>query len=77
MASQGWRYTTLSEQRHHQYALRKATVTGLTPQQVYQYIDARESKIAARREVEILSHAYTKAVEWGYLDRHHSKARCV
>jgi len=44
-------------------------ISGLTPQQVYKYIDARESKIAARREVEVLSHAYTKAVEWGYLDR--------
>lgn len=26
--------------------------------------------IAAHREVEVLSHAFTKAVEWGYLDRH-------
>ncbi len=42
----------------------------LRPQNVYQYLDARESKTAARREVEILSHAYTKAVEWGYLDKH-------
>lgn len=43
----------------------------LRPQNVYQYIEARkESGTAARREVEVLSHAYTKAVEWGYLDRH-------
>lgn len=53
------------------------------PQLVYQYVDARSAKvkdpetgrttggrIAAHREVEILSHAYTKAVEWGYIDRH-------
>jgi len=45
-------------------------IVEIKPQQIYQYIDARESKIAARREIEILSHAYTKAVEWGYLDRH-------
>ena len=43
---------------------------GLKPRHVYQYIDKRSAKIAARREIEILSHAYTKAVEWGYLDRH-------
>ncbi len=43
---------------------------GLKPRHVYQYIDKRTAKTAARREMEILSHAYTKAVEWGYLDRH-------
>jgi integrase len=43
---------------------------GLKPRHVDQYIDKRSAKIAARREIEILSHAYTKAVEWGYLDRH-------
>jgi len=42
----------------------------LRPMHVYQYIDKREAKISARREIEILSHAYTKAVEWGYIDRH-------
>jgi integrase len=26
--------------------------------------------VSAKREVEILSHALTKAVEWGYIDRH-------
>lgn len=53
------------------------------PQLVYQYIDARSKKkkdpetgkvtggkIAAHREIEVLSHAYTKAVEWGYIDKH-------
>ncbi|RKE35229.1 phage integrase family protein [Paraburkholderia sp. BL23I1N1] len=42
----------------------------LKPRHIYQYIDKRAAKIAARREVAVLSHAYTKAVEWGYLDRH-------
>lgn len=53
------------------------------PQLVYQYVDARSrkkkdpltgkvtgGKIAAHREIEVLSHAYTKAVEWGYIDKH-------
>lgn len=52
------------------------------PQLVYQFVDARSKKkedstgkvtggrIAAHREIELLSHAYTKAVEWGYIDRH-------
>jgi len=53
------------------------------PQLVYQYVDKRSVKkkdpetgkvtggvIAAHREIELLSHAYTKAVQWGYIDRH-------
>lgn len=53
------------------------------PMLVYQFVDRRSKKkkdpltgkvtggkIAAHREVELLSHAYTKAVEWGYIDRH-------
>jgi integrase len=43
---------------------------GLKPRHVYQYVDKRAAKVAAHREIEILSHAYTKAVQWGYLDRH-------
>lgn len=42
----------------------------IKPRHVYQYIDRREAKTSARREMELLSHALTKAVEWGYLDRH-------
>jgi integrase len=53
------------------------------PQLIYQFVDARSKKkldpesgrvkggkITAHREVELLSHAFTKAVEWGYIDRH-------
>jgi integrase len=53
------------------------------PQLVYQYVDQRSrkqkspvtgrvtgGKVIAHREIELLSHAYTKAVEWGYIDRH-------
>lgn len=55
-------------------ALRKAfgdaPLGAIKPRHVYQYVDKRTKKIAAHREIEILSHAYTKAVQWGYLDRH-------
>lgn len=55
-------------------ALRKAfgnaTLEAIKPQHVYQYVDARTKKTSAHREIEILSHAYTKAVQWGYIDRH-------
>lgn len=57
------------------------------PKLVYQYVDKRSrkvkdpvtgritgGKIAAHREVELLSHAYTKAVEWGYIDKHPFKS---
>lgn len=50
--------------------LGQAPITAIRPQTVYQYIDKRQAKTAARREVEILSHAFTKAVEWGIIDRH-------
>lgn len=42
----------------------------LTPRHVYLYIDRSKAKTGAMREIEILSHAMTKAVEWGYIDRH-------
>ncbi len=42
----------------------------IKPRHVYQYVDKRGAKVAAHREIEVLSHAFTKAVEWGHLDRH-------
>lgn len=48
---------------------------GLKPRHVDQYIDKRSAKIAARREIEILSHAYTKAVEWGISTATRSRAK--
>jgi integrase len=48
-----------------------APLTWLKPQHVYQYVDRRKATpVAAHRAVDVLSHAYTKAVEWGYIDRH-------
>lgn len=59
-------------------------LAALKPRHVYAYIDARTKNVrqpdgtvkkvkaptAARREIEVLSHAFTKAVEWGYIDSH-------
>jgi len=42
------------------------------PQHAYQYRDkrGRTAPTAANRELEILSHAFTKAIEWGALEHH-------
>ena len=57
-------------------------LAALKPKHVYQYVDRRSKKkkddsgrvtggkIVAHREIEVLSHAFTKAVEWGCIDRH-------
>lgn len=57
-------------------------IASIVPQLIYKYVDLRSQKtrnekgklvggrIAALREIEVLSHAYTKAVEWGLVDRH-------
>lgn len=42
----------------------------IEPKHIYLYVDKRGARTAAHREIEVLSHAYTKAVEWGYLNRH-------
>lgn len=57
-------------------------IGSLTPQHIYLYNDKRKKKsvgedgkvsggaTTARHEIALLKHAYTKAVEWGYLPRH-------
>lgn len=42
----------------------------LQPQHIYQYADKRGKQTSARLEIAVLSHAFTKAVEWGYLNAH-------
>lgn len=46
------------------------SLTALEPKDVYKYADKRGSKVNARQEIGVLSHAFTKAVEWGYLNKH-------
>lgn len=45
-------------------------VEDIKPVHIYQYVEARSAKVAARREVEVLSHAFTKAVQWGVIEAH-------
>lgn len=57
----------------------------IEPQHIYQYFDRRhdrtkgkdgepkvkrKAQTQARQEIKLLSHAYTKAVEWGYIKAH-------
>ena len=51
-------------------AFGNAPLEAIKPKHVYQYVDARSKKTSAHREIEVLSHAYTKAVQWGYIDKH-------
>lgn len=51
-------------------AFADAPLEAIKPKHVYQYVDKRSKKTSAHREIEILSHAYTKAVQWGYIDHH-------
>ncbi len=60
----------------------KMPVGSVKPQHVYEYVDKRSKKkikddgsvvgglATARREVALLSHAYTMAIKWGCVDRH-------
>lgn len=63
-------------------------LTELKPKHVFQYIEKRKVKYldektgkmrggmtAAEREKEILSHAFTWAVQWGYIDLHPFKGQ--
>lgn len=45
-------------------------LTDIAPQQIYKYYDKRTRKVAARRELALLSHVMTKAVQWGYIAAH-------
>ncbi len=42
----------------------------IEPQHIYQYVDRRGAPTQAHREIEVLSHAFTKAVEWGSIKKH-------
>lgn len=72
----------ISTQNHNRIALKPLRTVfadvglhDLKPRHVYLYVEKRSAKTAARREIEILSHAFTKAVEWGYIDRHPFKGQ--
>jgi integrase len=47
----------------------------VTPREIYQYVDQKENTVTSHRQIEVLSHAFTKAVQWGLIDRHPFKGQ--
>jgi integrase len=66
--------TTQTQNRSAIKSVRKVFGTlgldDVKPMHIYRYVDKAAGKTGARREIELLSHAFTKAVEWGFIDRH-------
>lgn len=62
---------TATENKRHITRLRpvfgEMLLADLEPQHIYQYVDRRQAKTAAKREVEVLSHVMSKAVKWGLI----------
>jgi integrase len=50
-------------------------IRALEPHHVYKYCNKRGAETAARRELEVLSHAFTKAVEWNDIKVHPFKGQ--
>lgn len=46
------------------------SLTFIKPQHIYMYVDKAKAKVTARKDMKLFSHVFTKAVEWGYIDRH-------
>jgi integrase len=42
----------------------------IKPQDIYRYLDERKAKTSGRLEKALLSHAFTKAIQWGYITAH-------
>lgn len=51
----------------HMTLARPDKVCLIEPHHAYAYMDKRKAKTAGKREIEVLSHALTKAVEWGLI----------
>lgn len=43
--------------------------TSFRASDAYKYVDKRSNKDSGKREIKVLSHLFTKAVEWGEIDR--------
>lgn len=50
--------------------LGRVALDDVAPPLVYRYFEERPAKTAARRELEVLRHALTMAVQWGWIPRH-------
>lgn len=70
---------TQGENQRYIIRLRKAFGHGLIdaikPKDAYEYIDKRTVKGQAKREIKLLGHAFTMAIEWGYIDSHPLKGQ--
>lgn len=47
----------------------KSPINSVRPQDAYIYVDKSKTKGQAIREIKLLVHAFTKATQWGYIDR--------
>jgi integrase len=48
----------------------KLSIAGIRPQMIYQYATKSSTTTQGRKEIRTFSHVFTKAVEWGLIDRH-------
>jgi hypothetical protein len=64
------RTSNLNEIKRVRAVFENVPLLAIKPQHIYQYVDKRVAKVSAHREMALLSHAFTKAVEWGCIDRH-------
>ncbi len=71
-------------QTSNQFSIRKLKgvfgempIEAVKPKHVYQYRDIRgkQGKTAANRDIEVLSHSFTKAIEWGLCENHPIKGK--
>jgi integrase len=55
----------------------KMPIEAVKPKHVYQFKDIRgkQGKTAANRDIEVLSHTFTKAIEWGFCENHPIKGK--
>ncbi|WP_434779053.1 tyrosine-type recombinase/integrase [Neisseria sp. Ec49-e6-T10] len=64
---------TIKDQKHHLHILKgvfgKMDPTVILPKHIAQYLDTREAKIAANREIALLSHVFKKAIRWGLAEK--------
>lgn len=64
---------TVINQRHQLDVLRrvfgKMEASAILPKHVAQYLDMREAKVAANREIALLSHVFRKAIRWGLAEK--------
>lgn len=56
-------------------AFDKMNIQDIEPHHIYKYFEKRTAKVAAKKEIEVLSHIFTKAVEWGELKQHPFKGQ--